>query len=267
MKRLGYFAVAAAVAVLALPPVASATPAVDGFFILPTVFDDCLLSTLTYNLDWPGAAIDIQNDGNGCVGFADLSVWQFSDDAGATGALFTNDSCFRFGATMVISGTSEAEAGINISPWWFDGDGRINVRTTDGEIAVFGGRLPFYSFTGNHALSYVKGTPITLEMIYNPNGLTSANPGTIQYVVTYNSIQYASPVFPFDEGNPGEDPPYGLWGILNDAQVGGFFQVLWQQGAGDPDGSARVEYRDIFFEACGPIPVEPATWGSIKKQF
>jgi hypothetical protein len=44
-------------------------------------------------------------------------------------------------------------------------------------------------------------------------------------------------------------------------------QVLWQQGAGDPDGSARVEFRNIFFEACPPIAVESSTWGKIKKQF
>jgi hypothetical protein len=49
-------------------------------------------------------------------------------------------------------------------------------------------------------------------------------------------------------GNPTEDPPYGLWGILNDAQVGGHFQVFHGAGTG-----ADATFSNIQFSA--PIHV------------
>ena len=55
-----------------------------------------------------------------------------------------------FSADVTLSGTGDGEAGLQISPWWSPNvDGRFNVRTPDGEVACFGGRLPFYSFTGD----------------------------------------------------------------------------------------------------------------------
>ena len=81
----------------------------------------------------------------------------------ATAQLFANNGGFRFSADLTISGDGEGEAGLQISPWWSQlVDGVFNVRTTDGEIACFGGRLPFYSFTGSHGVTYVKGTTVRI---------------------------------------------------------------------------------------------------------
>ena len=92
-------------------------------------------------------------------------------------AVFTNDSNFHVAADLVISGTGEAESGLQVAPWWSQNvDGRFNVRTTDGEIACFGGRLPFYTFTGNYGLTYVKGDMIHLEVTYLANDVNQNNP-------------------------------------------------------------------------------------------
>ena len=58
---------------------------------------------------------------------------------------------------------------------------RFNFRTTDGEIAVFGGRLPFYSFTGSQGITYTKGDTVRVGVIYDPHSLSMADPATIQY--------------------------------------------------------------------------------------
>ena len=115
------------------------------------------------------------------------------------------------------------------------------MRSTDGEIACFGGRLPFFSFTGAFGLHYAKGNTIHLETIYEPHSLNSGAPGTIEYRVSYLGNDYTSGVLPFDQGNASEDPPHGLWGILNDARVGGHFEAFLGQGTRSPSrGRSRT---------------------------
>jgi hypothetical protein len=177
--------------------------------------------------------------------------------------VFNNGDGFRYCADLTLSGTGQGESGLQLAPWWSqDVDGRLNVRTTDGEVACFGGRLPFYSFTAQHGVTYTKGNPIHLEIKYLPNGLNQQSPGTIEYTVGYLNQTYQSGPLAFDEGNPNEDPPYGLWGILNDARVGGHLQAFMQ--AGNPDSAIRAEWANICYEDLGSVPVEPATWGGIK---
>lgn len=255
-KIAGLLAILASVLV---PVVASATPSPNSAVIITRIYDDCPGSTVSVVNNYP-ADISITDQGLNCFGFANLHVWRFSED-GINPATFSNGDCFRFGADLVISGTGEGEAGLQIAPWWSQTDGRLNVRTTDGEIACFGGRLPFFSFTAVFGLHYVKGTPIHVEMVYSPNGLSQASPATIVYNLTYNATNYTSGALPFDEGNPAEDPPHGLWGILTPSQVGGVMQVLWQSGG--PGTTLRAEWANITFDPC-TVGVEPRGWGSIK---
>jgi hypothetical protein len=250
-------------ALLALATSASAIT-INSAVLQTRIFDDCPGSTLTTNNSYP-SLISIEDINTpGCVGFANLHLWRFSSD-GATVALFPNADGFRMCADLTITGNGAGESGLQISPWW-DGnvEGRLNVRTTDGEIACFGGRLPFYSFTApaNGGLHYVKGTPIHLEMIYLPNGLSQASPGTLEYKVTYNSNNYTSGPLPFDEGNPLEG--HGTWGILNDAHVGGHLQVfMGQSGQGN---GLKADWANICYETL-TVSVEPKTWSSVKGLF
>jgi hypothetical protein len=142
---------------------ALAAPDVNFFAVEPRVFNDCPSSTFVPTLNWP-TSIRLADDNTGCSGFANLHIWRLSADGGNTPAVFNNNECFRLGTTLVLQGTGlAAEAGLQIAPWFSrDVDGRFQVRIPDGEIAVFGGVLPFYSFTASHGLTYVENTPIRL---------------------------------------------------------------------------------------------------------
>jgi len=238
---------------------------VNSAVIQTRIFNDCPTSVVTTLNSYPGL-ISIDDAVLDCGGFANLHNWRFSED-GATPAVFSNNDAFKFSANLTISGTAEGEAGLQIAPWWSqDVDGRFNVRTTDGEIACFGGRLPFYSFTASQGVVYTKGTTIRLTVTYLPNGLSMANPATIEYGLLYNNTLYTSGPLPFDEGNPNEDPPYGLWGILNDARAGGYVQVFLQ--AGNPNTNVTAEWSEIkFLDLSGPISVEQTSWGRIKSNY
>jgi hypothetical protein len=240
--------------------VASATPSPNGAYIQTRLFNDCPGSTVGVTNSYP-ASVRISDQNMGCVGFANLHIWRFSEDGGTTAAVFNNDACFRAAATLRLTGAGEGEAGLQVAPWWSASDGRFNVRTTDGEIACFGGRMPFYNFSGApHMLRYTRGTDIRLEVIYSPNGLSMASPATIEYKVTYNAITYSSGVLSFDEGNPAEDPPYGRWGMLNDGRVGGHFQYFVAQSGAN---ALEASWSDIVFEQC-IVGVEPSTWSKMK---
>lgn len=244
----------------ALVTAASATPVINGAAMFPRVFNDCPTSTLTSVNNYP-AQIVFDDAVLDCGGFANRHAWRLSDDGGTNAALFMNGDSFRLGATLLITGTSEGEAGLQVSPWWSQlVDGVFNVRTTDGEIACFGGRLPFYSFTAAQGLAYAKGNTIYLEVEYLPNGLSMASPATIEYKITYLGTDYTSGPLPFDEGNPAE--PYGTWGMLDEAQVGGHIQCFLQ--GGNPNAQLRAEWTDVVYEILGPISVEQTSWGAVK---
>ncbi|MBD3334021.1 MAG: hypothetical protein GF355_00730, partial [Candidatus Eisenbacteria bacterium] len=259
-------ALAAMAAVGLAPSDAAATPDPNSAVFNLRVFNDCPTSEVTTEDDYP-ALVAIQDAVLDCAGFANLHNWQFSEND-IDPAVFNNDDSFRFGATLVITGATDSEAGLLLSPWWAqDVDGRFNCRTTDGEIACFGGRLPFYSFTAEHGINYVKGDPIYLEMTYLPNSLTEEDPATIEYLLIYDGMEYSSGPLAFDMGNPDEDPPYGLWGILNDARAGGYIQCFLDEG--NPDAWVRADWNDIDYEI---IPTEPtatkeATWGGVKATY
>lgn len=228
--------------------------------ILERIFNDCPFSTLTTTNNYP-TLVSITDDADPlCIGYANLHLWRFSAD-GASQLLFNNDADYSFSADVTITGTGDAEAGLQISPWWSQADGRFNCRSTDGEIACFGGRLPFYNFTTSDGLFYVKGTTVHLEMIYRPNGLSAASPATIEYRYTDNSGLHSSGPLPFDEANIAEDPPHGLWGQLNDAEVGGYFMYLL--GASTPD-EVTASWANIVYtnNAAAPLYTITASAGA-----
>jgi len=254
---------AVALALTAGAAFATGGPNPNSVVVIPRIFNDCPTSTLSVTNNYP-SSLNITDSNLSCGGFANLHVWRFSED-GVNEALYPNASAFHCKFRLWTSGTAHGEAGLQIAPWWSEADGKFNCRTTDGEIACFGGRLPFYNFTANHGVHYVKGTVIDLEVTYTSNGLSALDPATIEYRVTYAGTTYSSGVLAFDEGNPTEDPPYGLWGILNQAKVGGFTQPFLQ--AGNPNASFVVEFTKFEYDNIKPVAVEPNTWGSVKSLY
>jgi hypothetical protein len=249
---------------LAVTPivVSAATPNPTSAVVIERVFNDCPISVVTTVNAYP-ASISIKDDNLfSCLGFANLHVWRFSTD-GATEASFDNDANYSFCADLTESGTGSGEAGLMVAPWWSEADGYFNVRSTDGEVACFSGRLPFYSFSGSAAaLRYVKGTTVHLEIVYSPNGLSDISPATIEYRYTDGTGLYSSGALPFDSGNLAENPPHGIWGQLNAAKVGGHLKYFLSQS---PQQPMTVTWNNICYSNNSqPTPTAKSTWGAMK---
>jgi len=265
MKRIGYSLLPAlALATLAFTANhAAATTAPNAAKITLRIYNDCPSSTISTTNLYP-ALIDIHDSNLSCFGFANRHSWSFSADGGATAENFRNRDMFSYSATVVLGGSGDGESGLRLSPWYSqENDGSFNIRTPDGEIACFGGRLPFYSFTANYGILYAKGSPIRLMIDYNPHDVSAIDPATIIYTVQIGANTYSSGPLAFDHGNPTEDPPYGVWGILNDAHAGGHLQA--RLGNGNPV-DVDATWNDILFEA-GPTATVSKSWGKLKADY
>jgi hypothetical protein len=266
MKRIRYSTlVCSALMVAAIAGAAFATPAPNSANINLRTFNDCALSTLTPTNLYP-ASITIEDIMHpACVGFANLHGWSFSEDGGVTPALFKNNSNFIACAFVKLDGAGNGEAGLRFGPWWAPQvDGRFMIKSVPGdfipdEVACFGGRLPFYSFTGAHGVHYVKGTTVYMQITYLANGLSSGSPATIQYRYIDGTGTYDSPALPYDEGNPTEGVVHGTWGCLHDAMVGGYFQPRANTGVG-----LTATWSEICYTNTDVVPTLPSTWGRMK---
>jgi hypothetical protein len=234
---------------LVLCGTAIASPVINGAVIKTRIFNDNPTSIVTTNNSYP-SSITIKDEQIVGGGWANLHNFRLSADGGSTAASFANGDAFGFAADVTLTGTGNAEGGLQVAPWWsLDVDGRFMANTGNGEIAVFGGRLPFYSFTVGHGLNYIKGDTIRMGVVYRPNSLSLLDPATIEYLVTMAATTYSSGPLAFDQGNPAEDPPHGLWGMLSPAQVGGYFQ---------PQVGTAGNWEQVAFENMDYVP-EPAT--------
>jgi hypothetical protein len=254
MRRanIGLTTIATFVVAAVLSGAALGSPAIDSAIINPRVWNDFPASTLVTVNNYP-TLISIGDGEPLSAGFANRHNFRLSADGGVLEAVFMNGDYFQFAADVTITGTAHCSGGLNVSPWWSqEVDGVLSVDTATGEIAAWGGRLPFYSFTVSQGLTYTVGGTVRLGVIYDPHSLTGADPATIEYLVTQGATTYTSGALAFDQGNPAEDPPYGLWGMLNDARVGGFFQV--QLDISDPRSWGQIVFENITYS---PIP-EPS---------
>ena len=198
-----------------------------------------------------------------------------SDDGGATAARFDNNSNFTFGTDFKIDGAGEGEGGLRISPWYGQFvDGRFMANATSGEIACFGGALPFYSFTVNHGITYTRGTARSIwRPPYRAHDMVSTDPATIQYRVIYNGNTYDSPVLPFGEQNPTmcNSPQYNdLFGMMNDGRVGGYFQPRANTGASLTATWGNIAYSSCFANVSPHVrsqPAQPGRQGQVRHRF
>lgn len=272
MQRIRYFSVLLALAgLLAVTSAAYAetgsdcpgtTPTPNSANIATRVFNDCPISTLSVTNSYP-ASIVIADNNLVCFGFANLHTWSFSTDGGATKAVFENCNAYSFCADVAADGNDpNGEVGLRVAPWYSpDADGKFMLNYGTGEIACFGGRLPFYSFTGAYGLHYVRGAVVHMSVTYIHNLLNAASPATIQYDLVIGGTPYSSGPINFDQGNTSENPPHGVWGELSNAYVGGYFQP--QLGQGVPVGMTAT-FANICFEDLGATPTKKATWGQVK---
>ncbi|HTO92597.1 MAG TPA: hypothetical protein VMJ70_15810, partial [Candidatus Sulfotelmatobacter sp.] len=207
------------------------TPNPNAANVTTRVFNDCPISTLNVTNSYP-ASIVISDQDLVCFGYANLHTWSFSTDGGATEAQFENCSAYTFCADVAADGNDpNGEIGLRVAPWWSpDADGKFMLNFGTGEIACFGGRLPFYSFTAAYGVHYVRGATVHMAITYIHNLLNQASPATIQYDLVIGGTPYSSGPLNYDQGNPNEDPPHGQWGELVPTYVGGYFQPQLGQG-------------------------------------
>jgi hypothetical protein len=230
--------------------------AIDSAVINTRIFNDDPTSTLVTVNNYP-ALVSISDTPDTDPGFANRHNFHLAD-AGVEHP-FANNEPSAFFADLTISGPGHGEAGLQVAPWWSPNvDGTFNFRTTDGEIAVFGGRLPFYSFTGAQGLTYTKGTTVGVGVIYDPNSLSMADPATIEYRLRIGGNNYTSGPLAFDEGNAAEG--YGTWGHLADARIGGHMQIFID-GSGPGNNLTTTWSNMSYFAAAVPEPTTFALFG------
>lgn len=286
MKRIATPLLTAAALCIAVT--AFATPNPNSDFIKTYIFADCPapFSNLSITNNYPALIQYTDNHICPSANFENLHNWSFSSDGGVTETVFNNGDAYRFGMDFQITGPAAgpsgpgdglAEGGLRSSPWFSqDTDGRINVKVTNdpgnGEIACFGGYMPFYSFTTSNGLHYHLGDVIHLEVIIKPNALSVSDPGTAEYIVKLNGSSYASGPLPFGPANP-SDPPHGTYGPEDDGRAGGIFApfvggpaVPPATNPGDGPGSVTGTFTNIFFTTL-PTATQHSTWGQVKSLY
>ena len=273
MKRIGYLSLAVFALALGLTAVAQAqTPNPNGAFLNLRYFNDCPVSTVTSTNAYP-ASIQISDVDPFSFAGTNKHLWKFSEDGGATQAVFHNASNYTFCADVTLSGVcpDDLEGGLEISPWWSDGDGQFMINPNSGEIACFGGRLPFAS---NHASGYppgyfpqpdyVNGSTIHMEMEYYAGAIDptlSGIPAKVWYRTINGGTPYVFGPTAFDQGNTSENPPHGLWGSLEPTSVGGYVQLHHMS---TQQTAAYITFANICYTNNQPVPTHTSTWGSLK---
>jgi hypothetical protein len=170
-------------------------------------------------------------DGDGMGGeFANRHVWRFSANGGTSNYLFQNNDFFAIFMNVTLTGnplTPRKEAG-----FLFDtagGQAQFIVTTnqpngtTPGEIAAFGGPLPFFKFTE----TYTAGETIRLGMIYFRD---TDNKRKIYY--------YAD-----SASSPKKEFTNLEQGIITGSRLGGYLQVAI--AANNPLNFGRADYGNI----------------------
>lgn len=234
--------------------------------VIERVFNDSFASILTVDNSYP-SLIAIDDENFGPLGWANLHAWRFSDD-GMSAYPFANEDGFAYSAELTISGSGDGEAGLSMAPWWSPNvDGRFNVRTPDGEVACFGGRMPFFSFTGTFGVTYVEGTTVRLTIIYTTNpDMDEMHPATVEYIYE-DGTTYTSGPLAYSMGNEAEAPEHGLWGALSPWYAGGYMQ--YNNMSSFPEGANfHVEWGNITYEDLGTVvATDEASWDGVKALF
>ncbi len=222
-----------ACAVLALAGAAFANPAnVNGVNEVTRIFNDFSTSTLTVANNYPASLqvteTDFTDDGMG-GNFANKHNFYFSTDGGATSLDFDYGDGFQASFDMTISTATvgQVEAGFGGDLFGFPFFG---VLSGNGEIAAFGGTLPFHSFGAG---IYSVGDTVGLRMTYRPGAGENMSPAsTMEYEYNLNGGGWISSGLKVFGNTEGGIPSaftqlFGL-GVQNNNPIGGTSDVLFE---------------------------------------
>jgi PEP-CTERM motif-containing protein len=215
---------------------------VDSVLIEERVWNDYPDSTLVSTNNFPSSVV-IDESAFGAGGWANKHVAWLSSDAGATKHMLANAEDFAISVDIKLEAAATAprkEVGFRFDT--FGGEGLINI-TSDGEVAAFGGPLPFHSF-GTSA--YTLGTTVTLEAIYKaPAG---GSPGTIEYVlegVSSGPLAFTNLEF----------------GIINSSKVG--FALQNQVDTNNAGDFGKVTYSNFVIDVPEPASLALIALGGL----
>ncbi len=168
---------------------------IDSAIIEERRFNDFPDTTLNTTNNFP-AEVQFTEQNYSGSGFANRHDAIMSADGGATVYTLDNDTPFDISVDVnlfVGSVSPRKEAG-----WRMDtnliGEQFFQL-TSDGEVAAFGGALPFHTFGGD---AYTPGETVTLRMVYTPDDDDDAGDGdaaTMEYFL--NDVSSG----PLDFGN------------------------------------------------------------------
>lgn len=152
--------------------------------------------------DFPGTTITVTNnypslyriqetgfvDDMAGGNFASFNAGWLSADGGATAYDFNYGDSFDFKVTMVDSSTGigQVEGGIRTDLFGF---GFFGALSGNGEIAAFGGTVPFHSFGAG---LYTPGDTLDLRMIYKAGAAEFVDTSYIQYRYQVNGGGWVS---------------------------------------------------------------------------
>ncbi len=224
MKQVACLSVAG---VLALAGHAAAqVAAINGMKAIPRYFNDRPESNLVIMNDYPfNFRIHEKDPGPG--GFANGHMGAFSIDGGATAYDFNYhdafDASFNVNMNELNPASVGGEAGFKFNLF---GVGHFGILPHNGEIAAFGGILPFFSF----GTGIWTGQEVFLRIIHTPgngNGLPGGFtvPSTMEYMYNLGAGWLTSGPIPFSnlEGGIPDIPGNPLYmgpGIQNNWGAG-----------------------------------------------
>ncbi len=192
-------------------------------------FNDYSTSTLVAVNNYP-SVVSFNESNFGAGGFANQHVARFSEN-GTTARSFQNSQAFdiSFDVNLAVGSVGpRKEAGFRMDTF-IAGESFFFV-TSDGEVAAFGGPLPFFSF-GNSA--YVPGTTANLRMIYRP-GATA----TMEYML--NNVS-SGQLGMFNTEN----------GIINGTDMGMYVQNAPNDN--NPNDFSNVSFRNTLVAVPEPM--------------
>jgi len=204
---------------------------INGFEDIPRLFNDFGSSTLSFSSSYSpsNGSLSVQESNYGAGGFANRHAAFFADAPGGPGTDFDYGDGFTFKTTLQVNqadNVGNVEAGFQVDLF---GLGFFGVLTGPGEIAAFGGPLPFHTFgTGVYSvgdevvlrMSYIPGggegddlNPSV--MVYEYNNLTTASGWVSSGPVAFGNLEFGLP----SAANPGK---FGIGGQINqpDATLG-----------------------------------------------
>lgn len=165
--------------VLVLAGVASAVVTdVNSVQIRERVFNDYPDSTLVTTNNYP-SVVRFAESPFGEGGFANRHLALFSENGGASARGFSYGEAWDLSFQATISapaGFPRQEAGFYIDTL-IAGDGTFQI-TSDGEVAAFGGGMPFHTF----GIAYTAGTTATMGMKYRPGPGLGLAGATMEYI-------------------------------------------------------------------------------------